>query len=118
MAEGFAKKYSKGQIIIQSGGTIPAKNVSRNAIAVMKERDIDISQQSPKQISKKMMNRVTHIISMGCDVQESCPVFIIKGEIVDWELDDPKGKPLDEFRKIRDLIDKKVLNLINSILDS
>ncbi|MHA1475167.1 MAG: arsenate reductase/protein-tyrosine-phosphatase family protein, partial [Promethearchaeota archaeon] len=76
MAEGFAKYLSSNSIMVQSAGTKPEKNVTPFAVQVMKEIGIDISNQEPKIITVDMLSASTHFVSMGCGVQEACPVPI------------------------------------------
>ncbi|MFX0102607.1 MAG: arsenate reductase ArsC [Candidatus Hodarchaeota archaeon] len=117
MAEGFAKKIAPENVEIVSAGTQPSSEVKPNAIAVMKEIDIDISGHNPKVLTTKMLKNATHFIGMGCEVMESCPVPLVEGELVieDWGLEDPAGKDLDFFRKTRDMIQEKVKYLIESL---
>ncbi|MDD3520665.1 MAG: arsenate reductase ArsC [Actinomycetota bacterium] len=104
MAEGFAKKYVCDYFDIFSAGTEPAETVNPLAISVMKEKNIDISNQKTKPL-KDIPVFINYIITMGCGV--SCP-FIPHDYQEDWELDDPVGRPIEEFRKTRDLIENKL----------
>jgi len=105
MAEGFFRKYAPGGYEPQSAGTKPVGTVNPLAISVMKEIGIDISSQQPKIISDSMIQQSSRIVNMGCMDKESCPALFVQN-VLDWGIPDPKGKPLDEVRKIRDLIEK------------
>lgn len=115
MAEGFAKYYAKKyhlpDIVIESAGTLPAESVNPLAIEVMKEKNIDISQHRPKKITVEELKNFDIIISMGCDVQQYCPA-LNNENVIDWNLPDPIGKPVDEYRRVRDIIEKKVKELL------
>jgi len=111
MAEGFAKEYGNTIFEVYSAGTKPAKRVSPNAEEVMKEVGIDISGQKPKLLAE-IPSELDILITMGCGVE--CP-FIPCNFRKDWGLDDPVGKPIAEFREIRDIIKDKVLKLIDKI---
>ncbi len=111
MAEGFAKEYGNTIFEVYSAGTKPAKRVSPNAVEVMKEASIDISGQKPKLLTE-IPSELDILITMGCGVE--CP-FIPCNFREDWGLDDPVGKPIAEFREIRDIIKDKVLKLIDKI---
>lgn len=111
MAEGFARHYGKDLIEIYSAGTDIAKEVNPLAITVMKEVGIDISSHFPKTIFD-IPKEVDFLITMGCGVE--CPFIPCKVK-EDWGLPDPAGKPIEEFRKVRDEIEKKVLELIERI---
>lgn len=114
MAEGMMRHYGGDIFDAYSAGTHLDKEVDHNAVLVMKEVGIDISRQYPKLI-KDIPNKVDILITMGCGVE--CPYIPCKLR-EDWGLDDPKGKSIEEFRKTRDIIDRKVKELINKMEDS
>lgn len=105
MAEGFARNSG---IEVASAGTIPAAGVAPKAVEVMAELDIDISGQTSDLLDLDSLDRWDKVISMGCGVEDSCPA--LKAD-EDWKLDDPVGKGLDEYRRIRDQIKKLVAEL-------
>ncbi len=109
MAEGFGKVLGKDLIEVRSGGAEEGHQVDSFAIAVMKENGIDISNQVSKQVDS--WDWADRYIVMGCDVEESCPTFIVPN-LENWDLDNPKGKPIDEYRRVRDLIEDKIKELI------
>ena len=111
MAEAFAKHYGKGKIEALSAGTVPSKEVNPLVVQVMREKDIDLSGNKPKLIDTQMVQEADMVIVMGCDAQGFCPVPLIK-KVVDWELEDPKGKPIEKIREIRDEIERRVKKLI------
>jgi arsenate reductase len=111
MAEGFARHYGNDMIEAYSAGTNPAAEINPNAVLVMKEKGIDISGQYPK-LLEDIPSRLDILITMGCGVE--CPFVPCKVR-EDWGLDDPAGKPVEEFRRIRDLIEEKVKLLIKRI---
>lgn len=116
MAEALFNKIA-GKKEAQSAGTEPAKKVSPSAIAVMKEMGIDISVQKPRLLTKEMVEKAERIITMGCTDEASCPVFLIKNiKIEDWKLEDPRGKPIEKVREIRDEIKRRVEKLAREIL--
>jgi len=111
MAEAFAKHHVKGKIEALSAGTMPSKEVNPLVVQVMREKDIDLSGNKPKLIDTQMVQEADMVIVMGCDAQGFCPVPLIK-KVVDWELEDPKGKPIEKIREIRDEIERRVKKLI------
>ena len=111
MAEAFAKKYAKGKFEVSSAGNKPADNVSPVVVEVMKEKGIDLSQNKPKLITFQMANDSDLIVTMGCNDQGICPGPFFKPTI-DWKLEDPKGKPIEKVREIRDQIDRQVQELL------
>jgi len=80
----------------------------------MNEIGIDIENQIPKHISQQIIDESEKAINMGCVDKESCPALFMKN-ILDWQIPDPKGKSIEEVRKIRDQIKAKVIILIKSL---
>ncbi|MGQ0771569.1 MAG: arsenate reductase ArsC [Nitrososphaerota archaeon] len=115
MAEGFFRKYCPVGYEPQSAGTKPVDTINSLAVEVMKEIGIDISTYKPKTISDFMVQHAATIINMGCMDKESCPTLFVNG-IIDWSIPDPKEKPLEEIRKIRDQIEYEVKELIKTLL--
>ncbi len=111
MAEAFAKKYGADKFVASSAGNKPSEHVNPVVVEVMKEKGIDISGNKPKLISAKMAIDQDLIVTMGCNDQDVCPGPFFKPTI-DWALEDPKGKPIDKVRAIRDDIERKVQELI------
>ena len=113
MAEAFFNHLAKGKAIALSAGTIPAETVDINVVEVMKEKGIDISDKVPKMLTMEMLKNADKVISMGCGVEEVCPATFVETE--DWELEDPKGKSLDNVRNIRDMILERVVELLKRL---
>ena len=109
IAEGFAKKYGGDKVEVYSAGSKPSGIVNPDAIEVMKEAGIDISGQVSKGFERLPYNKFDLIVTMGC--QDVCPFFPAK-EKIDWQIEDPKGKGMEVFRKVRDEIGEKVKWLV------
>jgi len=105
MAEGFARAMG---LDAESAGTEPASAVSRSAVAAMAEVGIDISGHTPKVLDWSRIQEFDRTVTMGCGVAESCPALRTDE---DWGLDDPVGKPMEEFRRIRDEVRAHVARL-------
>jgi len=114
MAEAFANHYGKGKLVASSAGTMLADRINQIVVEVMKERGFDISENKPKLLTTKMVEEADQIITMGCSVEKICPAPLLKN-VIDWKLEDPKGKPIEKVREIRDEIEKKVVELIVEI---
>lgn len=113
MAQGFAKHHGGARVEARSGGSRPLGHLLPEAVAVMKERGIDISGEPSKGFDESWVRDACDlVVTMGCG-DDACPAFIGK-EMVDWELPDPKGRPLDEFRKVRDEIERRVVELLRA----
>jgi len=112
MAEGFARHHGAGRIEARSAGTCAAGYLNRTTIEVMRERGIDITGQTSDQLTVEMLGWADVVVTMGCcRADEVCPVSF-GGEKQDWPIEDPLGIPIEETRRIRDEIEKRVLELI------
>ncbi len=114
MAEAFVNHYGKGKLVATSAGVMLAGRVNPVVVEVMKEKGIDISMNRPKLLTTKMVGDADKVITMGCSVEKFCPAPLLKN-VIDWGLEDPKGKPIEKVREIRDEIEKKVLALIAEV---
>ncbi|MGA7010613.1 MAG: arsenate reductase ArsC [Nitrososphaeraceae archaeon] len=117
MAEGFFNKYAPEGYKGISGGTKPVSQINPVAAEAMKEVGIDISNQKSKDISEEMMRNSYKIVNMGCLDKESCPTFFLPN-VLDWNLEDLKGKLIEKVREIRDEIEQRVKELVASIKTS
>ncbi len=111
MAEAFAKKYGTDKVLASSAGNKPAERVNPVVVEVMKEKGLDLSTNKPKLITAKMAQNQDLIVTMGCNDQGVCPGPFFKPTI-EWKLEDPKGKPIEKVREIRDDIERRVQALI------
>jgi protein-tyrosine-phosphatase len=116
MAEGFFKKYAPKGYEVISAGTVPTSQINPIAVEVMKEVEIDISKQKPKDLTEDMMRNATTIINMGCMDDKFCPALFVP-KVIDWGIEDPKDKPIEKVREIRDEIEKRVSEIIDSHQD-
>ena len=114
MAEAFFKKYAGDLFDVTSAGTTPSSQLNPIVVQVMKEVGIDLTQQSPKLLSDNMINDSEKTINMGCMDKESCPALFVN-DILDWNIEDPKEKTIEQVRLIRDDIKSKVLQFIESL---
>ena len=116
MAEAFFNKLAGGKAQAYSAGTKPADEVNQTVVDAMKEVGIDISGSKPKLITMDMVEKAERMITMGCgtEAEAVCPASFIETE--DWALEDPKGKPLEQVRKIRDEIKERVIKLAKEVL--
>jgi protein-tyrosine-phosphatase len=114
MAEAFAKTYGKGKLEAMSAGTMPAHEVNPRVVQVMREKGIDLSTNQPKLVTNQMVQEADMIIVMGCSASGFCPVSLLP-KVKDWGIEDPKGKPIEKIREIRDEIENRVRLLINEV---
>lgn len=112
MAEAIARAYG---VDARSAGTIPALAVNPTVVEVMKERGFNLAANKPKMLTDQMVEEADYVVTMGCHAESVCPKpLIVKMEkkLVDWQIDDPKGKQIEDIRKIRSEIENKVLDLL------
>ncbi|RDJ31508.1 MAG: arsenate reductase ArsC [Crenarchaeota archaeon] len=114
MAEAFFKKYSTGKFLAISAGTHPADKVNPIVVQVMNEVGINLSGKTPTRISDSLINESIQTVNMGCMDKRSCPALFVD-DTLDWGIDDPKGKTIDDVRKIRDEIENKVKELVERL---
>lgn len=110
MAEAIFNHLVKGKHRALSIGTSIAEEVNPSAIKVMKEIGIDISKNEPKLLNPEMVRSVDRIISMGC--LNKCPLVKIDE---DWKIENPKGKGMEKFREVRQIIYQEVKDLIQRL---
>lgn len=114
MTEGFFNKSPPEGYRAVSAGTKPVSQINPVVIDVMREVGIDISNQKSKEITEDMMRNSFKTVNMGCMDKESCPTIFLPN-VIDWNLEDPKGKSFERVREIRDEIDQRVKELVASI---
>jgi len=109
MAAALLSRAADGRHEARSAGSAPAKHVQPDVVSALAEVGIDIAGRSPRKFEVEDVEWADVAVTMGCG--DACP--IVPGtRYVDWELDDPHGRPLDEVRRIRDEIDARVLGLV------
>ena len=113
MAEAFFNQVAKGKARTISAGTEPAAAVDSTVVEAMREVGIDISGNRPKALTEEMLDEADRVITMGCGVEGTCPASMVETE--DWGLEDPKDKPLEKVREIRDEIKARVAKLLEQI---
>jgi arsenate reductase len=117
MAEAFTNHFAEREGIpvrAFSAGTVAGEKINPIAEAVMEEIGISMQGHQPKQLTQSIADSSDKIITMGCGVEaEACPARIHITE--DWGLDDPKGKPIEKVRTIRDEIEARVKALLKEM---
>jgi arsenate reductase len=110
MAEGFFRKYAPKGYATLSAGTKPVSEINPLAVQAMKELGIDISKQRSKNLTEDMIRNANTVVNMGCMDNNFCPTVYIP-KVIDWGLEDPKGKTIEKVREIRDEIEIRVREL-------
>jgi arsenate reductase (thioredoxin) len=112
MAAGFADAFGQGKIEVYSAGSNPSSQIDPLVIEVMKEKGISLSGKRPKGLNDLPPVEMDYLITMGCE--ETCPAIPAK-KIIEWEIPDPKGKSIEFYREIRDIIKDKVKTFLEEI---
>lgn len=111
MAEAFFNKYASGAVA-RSAGSNPARSIDPKTVDVMKEKGIDLTDKGTTALRSISPPDFDFVVTMGCG--DACPVTP-KDKTITWDIENPRGKPLREYRRIRDVIESKVVNLIAEI---
>jgi protein-tyrosine-phosphatase len=115
MAEGFFnQKYAPEGYRAISAGTKHVSQINPLAVQMMKEVSIDISSQKSKVITEDMIRSSAKSVNMGCIDKTECPMLFINN-VIDWGIEDPKGKPIEKVREIRDQIERRVKEIAQSL---
>jgi protein-tyrosine-phosphatase len=109
MAAGWMRHLAGDEVDVHSGGSDPAREVNPAAVATMAEIGIDIAARSPRRWTDDVLRAADVIVTMGCG--DSCPIFRGK-RYLDWEVDDPAGRPVEDVRAIRDDLGERVRSLV------
>jgi arsenate reductase len=112
MAAGLMRHLGGSSVEVLSAGSSPAAEVNPAAVEAMAELGIDIAAVEPRRWTDEMVRSVDVVVTMGCG--DECP--IVPGvRYIDWDLDDPAGKTVDEVRPIRDEIERRVTALLGEL---
>lgn len=114
MAAGWMRELAGGDVEVFSGGSSPVDEVNPAAVAAMREVGIDISSETPRRWDDAEVGAADVVVTMGCG--DECPYF--PGvRYLDWELEDPAGKGVEDVRPVRDEIERRVRALLSELLE-
>jgi arsenate reductase (thioredoxin) len=109
MSEALFELAAHGRHESKSAGTTPAEHVHPEVVEVMRERGVDLSGRKPQKLSRELAEWADVVVTMGCG--DECP-FIPGRRYFDWEIADPKDRPVAAVRKTRDEILDRVRKLV------
>jgi arsenate reductase len=112
IAEAFARIHGKGELEVYSAGSRPSGKVNPKAIESMREIGYDLAAHDSKSLTEIPAVEYDFVVTMGCG--DECP-FVRAKHREDWNIQDPKNLPPDQFRKIRDEIETKVKEVLSRI---
>ncbi len=114
MAAGLVTLRSGGRVEVRSAGSDPAEEVNPLAVEAMAEFGVDLSSAYPKRLTDQAVRAADVVVTMGCG--DACPIYPGK-RYEDWRVDDPaEASSLEEVRRIRDDIDRRVRVLVRELV--
>jgi len=114
MSKALFDRTADGRHTSESSGSRadPNARVHPEVVEVMNELGIDLSERKPRRLTRELAERADVVVTMGCG--DECP-YIPGKRYIDWDLEDPKGLPVDQVRSIRDDIDRRVEGLVQEL---
>jgi protein-tyrosine-phosphatase len=112
MSQALFERAADGRHSASSAGTTPADAIHPEVLKVMLELGIDLTGHTPQKLTRDLAQQADIVVTMGCG--DECP-FIPGKRYIDWDLPDPKGRPIDEVRSTRDEIGRRVIDLLHEL---
>jgi protein-tyrosine-phosphatase len=112
MSAALFERVAAGRHQADSAGTTPAERVHPEVVEVMRELGIDLAERTPQLLTREAAERADVVVTMGCG--DECP-YVPGKRYIDWDLPDPKGRPLAEVRATRDDIERRVRELVHEL---
>ena len=112
MSEALFARAAAGRHEARSAGTVPAERVHPEVVEAMTELGIDLAARVPRKLSREDAEWADVVVTMGCG--DECP-YVPGKRYVDWDLPDPAGRPLEEVRRTREEIERRVAALVASL---
>lgn len=112
MSEALFERAAAGRHTAASAGTEPGERVHPEVVEVMRELGVDLAGRTPQPLTTELAERADVVVTMGCG--DRCP-YVPGVRYLDWDLPDPKGRPVEEVRATRDLIAGRVEALVGEL---
>jgi protein-tyrosine-phosphatase len=112
MAEAFARMHGAGRVEAASAGSKPSGRVNPKAVEAMRELGYDLATHVSKGLEEFNGRHVDVAVTMGCG--DECPL-VRAGQRLDWQIPDPRDMTPEQFRGVRDLIERKVVELLATL---
>ncbi len=112
MSQALFERAADGRHGALSAGTTPGERVHPEVVEVMRELGIDLADRIPKALTTELAEQADVVVTMGCG--DECP-YLPGKRYLDWDLEDPTGRPVDEVRATRDEIDRRVRELVEEL---
>ena len=111
MAQAFAHIHGAGKVEAFTAGSRPSVRINPNAVEAMKEVGYDLTTHTSKGLDEFNRQEFDAAVTMGCG--DECPLVLAKRRL-EWQIPDPREMPPERFREVRDLIEKKVKELLDT----
>jgi len=115
MSQALFEREARGLHRADSAGTTPAERLHPEVVAVMRELGIDLADRIPKRLTTELARDADVVVTMGCG--DECP-FLPGKRYIDWDLEDPRGKAIEQVRVTRDDIARRVVGLVSDLNDA
>ncbi len=112
MSEALFERAAAGRHRALSAGTTPAERVHPEVVEVMAEIGIDLTDRTPRRLTTELAEQADVVVTMGCG--DACP-YVPGTRYIDWDLPDPKGRPVEEVRATREEIARRVEALVREL---
>jgi arsenate reductase len=112
MSAALFERAANGRHTAESAGTMPAEHVHPGVVDAMNEVGIDLSEKRPQKLTTELAEQADVVVTMGCG--DACP-YIPGKHYIDWNLPDPKGRPIADVRRLRDDIERRVVELAHEL---
>jgi arsenate reductase len=112
MSAALFERAANGRHTAASAGTSPSQRLHPAVVDVMREVGIDLSGNVPQKLTTELAERADVVVTMGCG--DACP-YIPGKHYIDWSLPDPNGRPVEDVRRLRDDIDRRVVELAHQL---
>jgi arsenate reductase (thioredoxin) len=112
MSQALFERAARGRHTAASAGTQPGERVHPQVVEAMRELGIDLSGRTPKELTRELAEEADVVVTMGCG--DECP-YIPGKRYIDWDLQDPAGLTINQVRRLRDDIARRVDELISDL---
>ncbi|GAA1974099.1 metalloregulator ArsR/SmtB family transcription factor [Microbacterium pumilum] len=115
LAAGILRQLAGDKVVVRTAGSAPAAEVRSAIVTALDEIGVTLGGEFPKPLTEEAVKAADVVVTMGCG--DACPVYPGR-RYLDWDLDDPVGKPLSTIRAIRDDIDQRVRTLLPELIST
>ena len=115
LAAGILRQLAGDRVLVRTAGSAPIGAVRATVVAALDEIGVSLGGEFPKPLTDEAVRAADVVVTMGCG--DACPVYPGR-RYLDWDLEDPVGKPLETVRSIRDDIEERVRNLLAELVPS